>query len=88
MEALNANAKENNFQHVYIETLAILDDTDLGVGYDWTKSSYPMPSELIEEMKTRLLAKEFNIIAQANPDKTTDGNNNGTIGRAPAEQDQ
>ena len=80
LEALHANAALNKFYFINVETFGILDDTSLGKDYDWTTSPYPMPSELIDEMKTRLLAKEFNIIAQSNPDKTTDGNDKGSIG--------
>lgn len=86
LDFLNLNAKENNFENIYVETFAILDDPDLGFEYDWTKSSYPMPSELIEEMKTRLLSKEFNIILQTNPDNITDGNNNSATRRAPVQE--
>lgn len=80
LEALHANATLNKFDFINVETFGILDDTSLGKNYDWTSSPYPMPSELIDEMKTRLLVKEFNIIAQSNPDKTTDGNDKGSIG--------
>ena len=87
IEDLEANAKQNNFEYITVETMAILDDTDLGTGYDWTVSPYPMPSELIAEMKLMILAKEFNIIAQANPDKTTDGNDKGSVGGNPQQEE-
>lgn len=88
IESLDNSAKQNNFLHINVETMAILDDTDLGVGYDWTESPYPMPSELIAEMKLMILAKEFNIIAQTNPDKTTDGNDKGSAGASQTQEER
>ena len=48
---------------------AILDDPNDSEAYDWTTSQYPMPPELIEELKSRLLRKEFQIILQTKSDQ-------------------
>lgn len=74
LEALHAEATANRFDFINIETVAVLDDVNLGEGYDWQTSPYPMPSELIREMKTRLISEEFGILLQSNADKVTDGN--------------
>jgi hypothetical protein len=42
-----------------------------------TTDVYPCPSELIADIKTQILAKEFNLILQVVSDKTTNGNDEG-----------
>lgn len=64
---------ENNSSYVTIDVTAVVDNTDLGVGYDWTTSPYPCPSELIDYIKSRILAVEYNIILNVNSDNVTDG---------------
>ncbi len=48
---------------------AILDDPDKGFGYDWTTSQYPLPEEIIEEMKKNILRREFQIILSTKSDQ-------------------
>lgn len=66
------NENQNNF--VNVEVSGILDNPDEAPGYDWTSSPYPCPSELIEDIKTKILAKEFNLILNIKVDKITDSN--------------
>jgi hypothetical protein len=58
---------------IKIDVHAILDNPDHAPGYDWTNDPYPCPSELIEEIKSKILQKEFNLILQIRADKVTDG---------------
>lgn len=60
---------------INVSVSAILDNPDHGLGYDWTTSPYPCPSELIEEIKNNILRKEFGIIMNVKPDLVTDGDN-------------
>jgi hypothetical protein len=60
---------------ITVSVSAILDNPDHGLGYDWTTSNYPCSSELIDEIKTNILRKEFGIILSVKPDIVTDGNN-------------
>lgn len=64
----------NSNAFVEVEVYGVLDNPDHGEGYDWTTSPYPCPSELIEEIKTKILAKEFNLILNTKVDKITDSN--------------
>jgi hypothetical protein len=64
----------NNGSKVTVDVNAILDNPDDAPGYDWTSDPFPFPSDLVEEVKTRILRKEYNIILQINGDKVTDGN--------------
>ena len=48
---------------------AVLDDPNDGTGYDWTKSVYPFPQELISELKKNLLRRDFNIILSTKSDQ-------------------
>jgi hypothetical protein len=66
------STNQNNF--VNVEVYGVLDDPDNAEDYDWTTSPYPCPSELIEDIKTKILAKEFNLILNLKVDKVTDSN--------------
>lgn len=66
--------RDNQNQFITVEVYAILDNPDHGIDYDWTTSPYPCSSELIEEIKTKILAKEFNLILNIKVDKVTDSN--------------
>ncbi len=59
---------------ITLDVYAVLEDPDDAPGYDWTSDPFPCPSELMEDIKTKIYAKEFNLILQVKPDKTTDGN--------------
>lgn len=65
-------------ESVSIDVHAVLDNPDDCPTYDWTRDPYPMPSELIDQMRTQILQKEFNIILQVKTDKVTDGNDSDT----------
>jgi len=66
---------------ISLDVYAVLDNPDNAPGYDWTVDTYPCPSELIAEIKEKILAKEFNLILQIKTDKTTDGNDEESIAR-------
>lgn len=66
--------KDNNNQFIEVEVYGVLDNPDHAPDYDWTKSPYPCPSELIEEIKTKILSKEYNLILNVKVDKVTDSN--------------
>jgi hypothetical protein len=70
---------ENSGANVSVEVYAVLDDPDNALEYNWTTDVYPCPSELIADIKTQILAKEFNLILQVVSDKTTNGNDEGSI---------
>lgn len=64
----------NDSASVTAEVFAVLDNPDDSVEYDWTSSPYPANSEIVEEMTTRILRKEYNIILNVKADNVTDGN--------------
>jgi hypothetical protein len=76
IDELSLQASTNANMFIDVEVTAILDNPDDAPGYDWTTDPYPCPSELIEEIKTRILAKEFNLILSIKADKVTDSDDN------------
>lgn len=66
--------RDNNNTSVTVNVFAVLDNPDDCPGYDWTLSVCPTPSEINEEITTRILRKEYNIILNVKSDKITDGN--------------
>lgn len=78
-------------EYVQIDVYAILEDPDDAFEYDWTKSPYPLPSELVKEIKAEILQKEFNVMLSLNSDKITDSNDKGftpTYGQKERRQQQ
>lgn len=53
----------------------ILDDPSEGLNYDWTKSKYPCPIELVQVIKENILRKEFSIILQTKSDQVPNAKN-------------
>lgn len=53
----------------------VLDNPDDGIDYDWTVSQYPMPFELIDELKKNLLRRDFNILMSAKSDQIPNAKN-------------
>lgn len=72
IDEFNDQINSNDSKFVNIEVYGILDNPDHAPDYDWTKSPYPCPSELIEDIKTKILAKEYNFILNIRVDKVTD----------------
>lgn len=66
--------KDNANAFINVEVYGVLDNPDHAPDYDWTSSPYPCSSELIEEIKTKILAKEYNLILNVRVDKVTDSN--------------
>ena len=64
---------ESEGQQIFVDVYAVLEDPDDAPGYDWTKDSFPCPSELVEEIKKRIFTTEFQITLYAKPDNNTDG---------------
>lgn len=54
---------------------AILEDPDDGVGYDWTKSEYPIPSELIDSLKSEVIRKDLGIVLDTKSDQVPNAKN-------------
>lgn len=73
IEAFEAEAAEAGKPKVKADLHAIFSDPDSVPGYDWTKSPFPFPSELVPDLRSEILRKEFNIILQVKEDKVTDG---------------
>lgn len=61
------NCLANNLEKVKLSV--VLDNPDDGVGYDWTKSKYPVDTEVIQLIKDNILRREFSIILQTKPDQ-------------------
>lgn len=80
--------RDNQNQFVTIDVYGVLDNPDHGLDYDWTTSPYPCPSELIEEIKTKILAKEYNLILNVKVDKVTDSNDDDPTPRRIEQQQQ
>lgn len=74
IEELDNQINVNNNSFISVEVYGVLDNPDHAPDYDWTVSSYPCPSELIEDIKTKILAKEYNLILNVKVDKVTDSN--------------
>jgi len=74
IEELENQISINLNQFINIDVYGVLDNPDHALDYDWTTSPYPCPSELIEEIKTKILSKEYNIILNVRTDKVTDSN--------------
>jgi len=53
----------------------ILDNPDDAENYDWTKSQYPMPSEMIGELKKQLLRRDFQLMLQTKSDQIPNAKN-------------
>ena len=58
---------------ITVDVFAILQNPEDAEGYDWTSTVYPLPAELIPELKKRIMVMDFNIIIQNEIDNTTDG---------------
>lgn len=74
IDQLSLLATQSANAYIEAEVYAVLDNPDEAPGYDWTVNPYPCPSELIEDIKTKILAKEFNLILNIKVDKITDSN--------------
>lgn len=64
----------NSGTKITLDVHAVLENPDDAPGYDWTTDNYPCPSDLMEDIKNKIYAKEFNLILQVKTDKITDGN--------------
>lgn len=74
IDDLYLQTSQNSNSFINIDVSGVLDNPDHAPDYDWTTSPYPCPSELVEEIKTKILAKEFNLILNVKVDKVTDSN--------------
>ena len=66
---------EENEELKKIDMQAVLVDPDDGLGYNFTKSPYPMPDELIEDLINSVNAREFNLFLRTASDETTNMRN-------------
>jgi hypothetical protein len=65
-ESLYACMKRNS---EYFRLSVVLDNPDDAIDYDWTKSNYPVPNQLIQTLKESILRKEFATILQTKSDQ-------------------
>lgn len=72
---------ESLSNNIKLDVYAVLFDPDDASGYDWTTSIFPCPAELVKDIKTEILQKEYGIILQVKPDKITDGNDGTATGQ-------
>ncbi len=70
---------------ISLDTQTVLVDTDDEPGYDWTKSNYPMPDDLIEDLINSVNAREFNLFLRMKSDETGDMRNNANPQNVPEE---
>lgn len=80
--------RDNKNEFISIDVYGVLDNPDDGLDYDWTTTPYPCPSELIEEIKTKILSKEYNLILNLKVDKVTDSNDDDQSPRRIEQQQQ
>jgi len=85
MDEFQSQISINSNAFVNVEVYGVLDNPDHDANYDWTSSPYPCPSELVEEIKTKILAKEFNLILNVKVDKVTDSNDEDQQGQRRSE---
>jgi hypothetical protein len=69
VEKLGKNFFNDN---VGLNVQAVLVNPDDEPGYDFTKSPYPMPDELIEDLINSVNAREFNLFIRMRSDETGD----------------
>jgi hypothetical protein len=74
IDELEDQIYENENEFINIDVYGVLDNPDEAEDYDWTKDPYPCPSDLVEEITTKILAKEYNVILNVRQDKVTDSN--------------
>lgn len=48
---------------------AVLYDPDQGLNYNWTRTPYPCPSEIVEQIETSTLARDFDLMIRTRPDQ-------------------
>lgn len=77
---LNHTSKPN------IDANGVLVNLDIGIGYDWTKSSFPFPNEAMSDLMQSILAREFNILIGVNPDQIGNANANANLNAKIQEQ--
>lgn len=61
-------------KRITVDVFAVLDNPEDAPGYNWRTDPYPANSELIADIKTEVLRREFNIILNVKQDKITNGN--------------
>tara|TARA_A100000172_G_C3044260_1_gene111876 strand:- start:60851 stop:61549 length:699 start_codon:yes stop_codon:yes gene_type:complete len=54
---------------VFANVKAVLYDPDQGLNYNWTKTPYPCPSEIIEQIETSTLARDFDLMIRTRFDQ-------------------
>lgn len=54
---------------IYVNVKAVLYDPEQGVDYDWTKTPYPCPSDVIDSIETSTLSRDFELMIRRLPDQ-------------------
>lgn len=68
-EAIDQLQQSFILKDVSVDMNAVLVDPDDSPGYDFTKSAYPMPDELIEDLINSVNARDFNLYLRVNKDE-------------------
>jgi len=63
------NSRNASIMTKQVQMRAVLDNPDDGYNYDWTTSQYPLPNEIVNELKVNLLKRDFNIILSSKSDQ-------------------
>lgn len=73
VDAFEQDIIDSNGAYILAEVNAVLQNPSDSPTYDWTKDPYPFPAELINDMVTNILRRQYNIILQVKTDKVADG---------------
>jgi len=72
-KAVNSLIKEagelDNISNINAKVEAVLYDPDDGLNYNWTISPYPCPSDIIDQLTTSTLARDFELLIRNTSDQ-------------------
>jgi len=54
---------------ICVDAKAVLYDPSEALNYDWTKDPYPCPSEIIDQIETSTLDRDFELMIRVQPDQ-------------------
>lgn len=70
VKSFNEEAKEiDDESKIYALVRAVLYDPSQGLNYNWTRDAYPCPSEIIDQIETSVLARDFDLMIRQRPDQ-------------------
>jgi len=62
-------AVTDDVKKISVQIEAVLYDPKSAPGYDWTKDPYPCPSEIIDQIETSVLARDFDLLIRTRSDQ-------------------